>query len=92
MQHFLSLLTFVSILFLEPRTSILGPHELFIEAGSTINLTCAIQTGGQAMHDRHIYWKYNDKVRERVPEHFGLWLVIVLIQICISLPEKWSNQ
>lgn len=46
----------------EPRTSILGTQELFIEAGSTINLTCLIHTGGQAMNGRHIYWNYNGKV------------------------------
>ena len=48
----------------EPRTSILGTQELFIEAGSTINLTCIIHTGGQSMASKHIYWNYNGKVKE----------------------------
>ena len=53
----------VNVLVSEPRTSILGTQELFIEAGSTINLTCVIQTGGQPMASSHIYWNYNGKVR-----------------------------
>ena len=52
----------VNVLVSEPRTSILGTQELFIEAGSTINLTCVIQTGGQPMASSHIYWNYNGKV------------------------------
>ena len=46
----------------EPRTSILGTKELFIESGSTINLTCVIHTGGQSMDGKHIFWNYNGKV------------------------------
>ncbi len=48
--------------FSEPRTSILGTRELFIESGSTINLTCVIHTGGQAMDEKRIFWNYNGKV------------------------------
>ena len=50
------------ILFTEPHTTILGNKELYIEAGSTINLTCIIQAG--AMRDTHIFWNYDGKVRE----------------------------
>jgi hypothetical protein len=49
------------ISFSEPRTTIIGNDELFIEAGSTINLTCTIQTGPTT--DALIYWNYNGKVR-----------------------------
>ena len=52
----------VYILFPEPHTTILGNKELYIEAGSTINLTCIIQAG--AMRDTHIFWNYDGKVRE----------------------------
>ena len=45
---------------IEPRTTILGNKELFIEAGSTINLTCIIQAG--SMRDTHIFWNYDGKV------------------------------
>ena len=51
-----------TILFTEPHTTILGNKELYIEAGSTINLTCIIQAG--AMRDTHIFWNYDGKVRE----------------------------
>ena len=44
----------------EPKTTIVGNDELFIEAGSTINLTCTIQTGPTT--DALIYWNYNGKV------------------------------
>jgi hypothetical protein len=44
----------------EPKTTIVGNEELFIEAGSTINLTCTIQTGPTS--DSLIYWNYNGKV------------------------------
>ena len=50
--------------FSEPRTSILGTKELFIESGSTINLTCVIHTGGQAMDGKHIFWNYDGKVTQ----------------------------
>ena len=48
----------------EPNTTILGNKELFIEAGSTINLTCIIRVG--AMSDTHIFWNYNGKVSSRI--------------------------
>ena len=50
--------------FSEPRTSILGTKELFIESGSTINLTCVIHTGGQSMDGKHIFWNYDGKVTQ----------------------------
>lgn len=53
---------FMAVNVIEPRTSILGTQELFIEAGSTINLTCVIHTGGQAMRSSHIYWNYNGQI------------------------------
>eukprot|EP00095_Tigriopus_kingsejongensis_P002091 snap_masked-scaffold244_size240795-processed-gene-0.14 protein:Tk02091 transcript:snap_masked-scaffold244_size240795-processed-gene-0.14-mRNA-1 annotation:"Neurotrimin" len=53
---------FMAVVVIEPRTSILGTQELFIEAGSTINLTCVIHTGGQAMTSSHIYWNYNGQI------------------------------
>ena len=43
-----------------PHTTILGNSDLFIEAGSTINLTCIIQA--ESMRDTHIYWNYEGKV------------------------------
>ena len=51
----------------EPRTSILGTKELFIESGSTINLTCVIHTGGQSMDGKHIFWNYDGKVTDSFP-------------------------
>ena len=45
---------------LVPHTTILGNSDLFIEAGSTINLTCIIQA--ESMRDTHIYWNYEGKV------------------------------
>ena len=47
---------------LVPHTTILGNSDLFIEAGSTINLTCIIQA--ESMRDTHIYWNYEGKVKE----------------------------
>ena len=55
-----ALMAFFSHLLTEPHTTILGNKELFIEAGSTINLTCIIQAG--ALRDTHIFWNYNGKV------------------------------
>jgi len=48
-------------LFSEPKTTIIGNEELYIEAGSTINLTCTIQTGPST--ETLIYWNYNGKVK-----------------------------
>ena len=58
-------------LFPEPRTSILGTKELFIESGSTINLTCVIHTGGQAMDGKHIFWNYDGKVTQSLMPLIG---------------------
>ena len=49
-----------SFAILVPHTTILGNSDLFIEAGSTINLTCIIQA--ESMRDTHIYWNYEGKV------------------------------
>ena len=45
----------------EPKTTILGNHDMFIEAGSTINLTCIIQADSMR-EGGHIYWNYDGKV------------------------------
>ena len=50
----------MSFAILVPHTTILGNSDLFIEAGSTINLTCIIQA--ESMRDTHIYWNYEGKV------------------------------
>ena len=50
----------MSFVILVPHTTILGNSDLFIEAGSTINLTCIIQA--ESMRDTHIYWNYEGKV------------------------------
>lgn len=53
---------FMRLTVIEPLTSIVGTKELFIESGSTINLTCVIHTGGQSMGGKHIFWNYNGKI------------------------------
>ena len=65
---------FMRLTVIEPRTSILGTKELFIESGSTINLTCVIHTGSQSMDGKQIFWNYDGKVTDSIPfalQHYG---------------------
>ena len=50
----------IFLVILVPHTTIMGNSDLYIEAGSTINLTCIIQA--ESMRDTHIYWNYEGKV------------------------------
>jgi len=52
---------FIALNVVEPKTTILGNHDMFIEAGSTINLTCIIQADSMR-EGGHIYWNYNGKI------------------------------
>lgn len=46
----------------EPVPTILGGPDLFVDKGSTINLTCTIRFGSEP--HGHIFWKHEDKVSE----------------------------
>ena len=62
----------MSFAILVPHTTILGNSDLFIEAGSTINLTCIIQA--ESMRDTHIYWNYEGKVMSM--KTYVLWIFV----------------
>jgi hypothetical protein len=47
---------------IEPVTNILGPAELYIEKGSTINLTCVIKAGPLNQNPSYVFWNYNGKI------------------------------
>ena len=51
-----NLLTFFS----EPSTEIIGAPDLYIESGSTINLTCVIRDSPEPPN--YIYWNHNNAV------------------------------
>ena len=43
-----------------PKTTILGPSEVFLSKGSTLNLTCVISRGPTTQP--YIIWTHNSKV------------------------------
>lgn len=46
--------------FTEPMAQILGGPDLFVDKGSTINLTCTIRFGSEP--GGHIFWYHESKV------------------------------
>ena len=44
----------------EPDTEIVGAPELFIDRGSTINLTCVVRHSPEP--PAYIFWNHNDAV------------------------------
>ena len=51
-----------NILFLEPKTEILGGPDIHLKEGSTMNLTCVISDSPEP--PSYIFWRHNDAVRE----------------------------
>ena len=52
----------VRLIVIEPTTNILGPKQLYIEKGSTINLNCIIKAGPLNLNPAYVFWNYNGKV------------------------------
>ena len=46
---------------LDPQTEIVGPPEVFLSKGSTLNLTCIIRNGPSSQP--FIIWTHNSKVK-----------------------------
>lgn len=53
-------MTFLFLLFAEPTTQIIGGPDLYIESGSTINLTCVIENSPEP--PAYIFWNHNNAV------------------------------
>ena len=57
----------------EPDTEILGGPEIYIEGGSTLNLTCVISGSPEA--PSYVFWRHGDKVglqhRNSLREHLA---------------------
>ncbi|CAH1992754.1 unnamed protein product [Acanthoscelides obtectus] len=49
----------------EPDTDIVGGPELFIDRGSTINLTCVVRNSPEP--PAFIFWNHNDEVSTHYP-------------------------
>ena len=64
----------------------MGNSDLYIEAGSTINLTCIIQA--ESMRDTHIYWNYEGKVNIC---SWNMFSIIIVHSITIYYGSSWWN-
>ncbi|XP_066909519.1 neurotrimin [Halyomorpha halys] len=51
---------FIHLNVVEPTTEILGGHDLYIDRGSTINLTCVVRFSPEA--PAYIFWNHNDAI------------------------------
>jgi hypothetical protein len=60
----------VSHVFLEPITTIVGGPDLYINTGSTVNLTCIIRHSPEP--PPAIYWTHNNQVSDVVS--VGKWV------------------
>lgn len=49
----------------EPKAQILGGPDLYVDKGSTINLTCTIRFGAEP--PGYIFWYHENKVRAHTP-------------------------
>lgn len=49
-----------NLIYAEPVATILGGSDLFVDKGSTINLTCTIRFGPEL--PGHIFWQHENKV------------------------------
>lgn len=65
--------------FSEPKTEILGAPELFINRGSTINLTCVVLQSPEP--PAYIFWNHNDAVSL-------ILFSIILISMAVALPRE----
>ena len=54
---------YVSFIFAEPVTEIIGGSEIFVDRGSTLNVTCAVAAGSK--EPGFIFWSRNDKVSRK---------------------------
>lgn len=56
----LLLFFFCYYIFIEPSTEIIGAPDLYIESGSTINLTCVVNNSPEP--PAFIFWNHNNAV------------------------------
>jgi len=60
LQKFFLYILFSIYFFAEPSTEIIGAPDLYIESGSTINLTCVILNSPEP--PAYIFWNHNNAV------------------------------
>lgn len=58
--YYIFLNTVIFLVLTVPTATILGGPDLYVDIGSTINLTCAIQFSPEP--PTHIFWYHQDKV------------------------------
>ena len=80
-------LSFVrSFLCTEPTTTVLGTPEMYIDTGSTVNLTCIVQ--GLNEPPTSIQWTHNGYVSIRIiPAAQTIRFAFVMVQIRFAQPE-----
>lgn len=59
-SHIVVVFDFVVLFFVEPSTEIIGAPDLYIESGSTINLTCVVHNSPEP--PAFIFWNHNNAV------------------------------
>lgn len=67
------LLSLFPLFSVEPSTEIIGAPDLYIESGSTINLTCVVHNSPEP--PAFIFWNHNNAVssaeKAKLPSHFS---------------------
>lgn len=73
--------------FAEPSTEIIGAPDLYIESGSTINLTCVVNNSPEP--PAFIFWNHNNAVSIALYEFF---ISFYLLQLCAKCEfEKFKE-
>lgn len=73
----------------EPTTQIIGAPDLYIESGSTINLTCVIENSPEP--PAYIFWNHNNAVSgftQFIRNKFGMQTKIGLVFSEIDSEEE----
>ncbi|KAF0759328.1 zwei Ig domain protein zig-8-like [Aphis craccivora] len=72
--------------FFKPRTDIIGGPEIFIDRGSTINLTCVVLHSPEP--PSYIFWNHNNAFENILSKCLNRVNLILITQLISDIPYK----
>lgn len=80
--------------FLEPSTEIIGAPDLYIESGSTINLTCVVHNSPEP--PAFIFWNHNNAVSsarwQKLPSYFSFTSTLCSFEPNVNLKNSKNKK
>lgn len=85
-------LFFFSFVFAEPSTEIIGAPDLYIESGSTINLTCVVHNSPEP--PAFIFWNHNNavSVAKCATLRLAQWIAMKNLKHIKDSWQQWNMQ